>query len=76
MYVDNPEKLTDLPAMSPSARASVVVLPSTESARKFMRKVKGTAMLSAEWGMLDALASPGRQADVALSFLPAFARAA
>ncbi len=76
VYVDNPEKLTDLPTMSPSAKASVVVLPSTECARRFMRKVKGTAMLSPEWGMLDALASPGRQADVALSFLPAFAQAA
>lgn len=76
VYVDNPEKLVELPAMSPSAKASVVVLPSTESARKFMRIVKGTAMVSREWGMLDALASPGRQADVALSFLPAFAQAA
>lgn len=73
VYVDNPDVLTDLPAMSPSANASVVVLPTTENARRFTRRVNGTAMLSREWGMLDALASPGRQADVARSFLPAFA---
>lgn len=42
VYVDNPGKLVDLPAMSPSARASVVVLPSTESARRFMRKEEWT----------------------------------
>ncbi|GAA1874381.1 hypothetical protein GCM10009715_21360 [Paeniglutamicibacter psychrophenolicus] len=76
VYVDNPEEITDLPDMTPSAKAGVVVLPSTDSTKRYVRHVQGTAMLSPEWGMLDALASPGRQADVALSLLPAFAKSA
>ena len=73
VYVERPEDLDDLPPMSPTARASVIVLPITENVRKFTRLVDGTAMLRPEWGMLDALASPGRQADVARSFLPQLA---
>lgn len=73
VYVERTEDLDDLPPMSPTARASVIVLPITENVRKFTRLVDGTAMLRPEWGMLDALASPGRQADVARSFLPQFA---
>lgn len=73
VYVERPEDLDDLPPMSPTARASVIVLPITENVRKFTRWVNGTAMLAPEWGMLDALASPGRQADVAQSFLPQLA---
>ena len=73
VYVDRPEDLDDLPLMSPTARASVIVLPITENVRRFTRWVNGTAMLEPEWGMLDALASPGRQADVARSFLPQLA---
>lgn len=73
VYVERPEDLDDLAPMSPTARASVIVLPITENVRKFTRLVDGTAMLRPEWGMLDALASPGRQADVARSFLPQLA---
>ena len=73
VYVERPEDLDDLPAMSPTARGSVIVLPITENVRRFTRWVDGTAMLAPEWGMLDALASPGRQADVALSLLPQLA---
>ena len=73
VYVERPEDLDDLPPMSPTARSSVIVLPITENVRRFTRRVNGTAMLVPEWGMLDALASPGRQADVARSFLPQLA---
>lgn len=73
VYVERPEDLDDLPLMSPTARSSVIVLPITENVRRFTRWVDGTAMLVPEWGMLDALASPGRQADVARSFLPQLA---
>jgi transcriptional regulator with XRE-family HTH domain len=72
VYVERPEDL-DLAPMSPTARSSVIVLPITENVRKFTRWVNGTAMLAPEWGMLDALASPGRQADVARTFLPQLA---
>lgn len=73
VYVERPEDLDDLTPMSPTARSSVIVLPITENVRKFTRWVNGTAMLAPEWGMLDALASPGRQADVARTLLPQLA---
>lgn len=73
VYVERPEDLDDLIPMSPTARSGVIVLPTTENVRKFTRWVNGTAMLAPEWGMLDALASPGRQADVARTFLPQLA---
>lgn len=73
VYVERPGDLDDLPPMSPTARSSVIVLPITENVLRFTRWVNGTAMLAPEWGMLDALASPGRQADVARTFLPQLA---
>ncbi len=73
VYVDRPEDLGDLPGMSPAAKASVVLLPITENVRRFTTLVDGFTMVAPEWGMLDALASPGRQADVARELLPAFA---
>lgn len=73
IYVERPEDLEELPPMSPTAKSSVIVLPITENVRRFTTWVNGTAMLAPEWGMLDALASPGRQADVAQSFLPQLA---
>lgn len=73
LYVDRPEDFNELPAMSPTSTASIVLLPMTENVRRFTTIVDGFTMVTAEWGMLDALASPGRQADVARELLPAFA---
>ena len=73
IYVERPENLDDLPPMSPTARSSVIVLPTTNNVRSFTRWISDTAFLEPEWGMLDALASPGRQADVARSLLPLLA---
>ncbi len=69
IYVERPEALDDLPPMSPTAKSSVIVLPITDNVRRFTRRVGSTAMLVSEWGTLDALASPGRQSDVARPFL-------
>jgi hypothetical protein len=73
VYVDRPEDFSNLPGMSPTAKASVVLLPITENVRRFTTVVDGVSMVAPEWGMLDALAAPGRQADVARELLPTFA---
>jgi transcriptional regulator with XRE-family HTH domain len=73
VYVERPDVLDDLPAMSSTAKSSIVILPITENVRRFTVFVNGARMMIPEWGMLDALASPGRQADVARELLPQFA---
>jgi transcriptional regulator with XRE-family HTH domain len=69
VYVDTPSALADLPKATPTSKSAVFVLPMTDNARRFIRSDDRTMMVPT-WGLLDALASPGRQAEVAESFLP------
>jgi len=49
----------------------MLVVPLSNNVRTVARRVKGVAMVSPEWGLLDTLASPGRQPDAALEALAA-----
>lgn len=69
VYVERPEDLRDLPPRSPSAPVNVAVLPTTQNVRRFTREDAGFDMVTPAWGMLDALASPGRQSDAAKAYL-------
>lgn len=69
IYVEHPESLDDLPARSPASRASVIILPKTENVRKFVRRAHDVDVMMPEWGLLDAIASPGRQSDTAIAYL-------
>lgn len=73
VYVERPEDLRGLPTRSPSAPVNVAVLPVTRNVRRFTRERAGFDMVAPAWGMLDALASPGRQPDAAMAYLGRFA---
>lgn len=67
VYVDNPGSVRTLPRASATSPRVLLLLPTTENVRAVTRRTPRGAMVAREWGLLDALASPGRQADVALT---------
>ncbi|WP_308492694.1 helix-turn-helix transcriptional regulator [Microbacterium terrisoli] len=76
VYVTDPSAVSVLSAASPSSPQVAFLLPITDNVRRFARVTPNGAMVTPEWGLLDALASPGRQADVARSALDALIDAA
>lgn len=69
LYVTDPSAVTVASAASPSSRQVAFLLPITDNVRRFTRMTTVGAMVTREWGLLDALASPGRQSDIARSAL-------
>jgi hypothetical protein len=49
----------------------MLLLPTTPNVRRWTRYDTQVPMVSREWGLLDAMASPGRQGDIALEQLEA-----
>jgi transcriptional regulator with XRE-family HTH domain len=76
IYVDDPSSLLGFEAASIRSSQVLIVLPATDNVRENTRSIKGVRMVSPEWGILDALASPGRQPDAALEALAALEGAA
>ncbi|QTX03475.1 helix-turn-helix domain-containing protein [Agromyces archimandritae] len=72
VYLDDPAAAGLAPAR-PASGSVVAVLPSTEHVRRYSQRLRGTMMATVEWGIMDALASPGRQADIAREYLPILA---
>jgi transcriptional regulator with XRE-family HTH domain len=66
VYVDNPEAIPGLEPVTMRSLQVMFILPTTDNVRKNTRAIRGIDMVVPEWGMLDALASPGRQPDAAL----------
>ncbi|WP_050758272.1 helix-turn-helix domain-containing protein [Xylanimonas cellulosilytica] len=71
VYVTDPKVVRSLRDVSRGSSTVMLLMPTTDNVRAFTREVDGVAMVSPEWGLLDALASPGRQADVARTVLEA-----
>jgi transcriptional regulator with XRE-family HTH domain len=69
IYVDDPTTVASLPAARATSPQIGMLLPTTANVRAFTRQNPQGAMMTREWALLDALASPGRQADVAQSLL-------
>lgn len=70
IYADNPEALQSvLSKRSPTAPSNVVILPTTDNVASNVVNRGGVAMVDRTWALLDALASPGRQPEVALGLL-------
>lgn len=67
VYVTDPSAVSGHTAASPSSRQVAFLLPLTDNVRRFTRVTPAGTMVTPKWGLLDALASPGRQADVARS---------
>ena len=74
VYVDNPSIIKNLKPANSQSSQILFLLPLTKNAQKNMRAVRGFNMTSRAWGMLDALASPGRQPDAALETLRDYSR--
>jgi transcriptional regulator with XRE-family HTH domain len=71
IYTSEPEGLKGFELASANSARVLLLLPATENVYRDTRVVDGTFMVSPEWGILDALASPGRQPDAALEALSA-----
>lgn len=71
VYVNNPSEFTDLSTATPHSNRVVFLLPITNNVRSNSRRKSKATMVSSEWGLLDALASPGRQPDAALEVMAA-----
>ena len=65
IYVDDPDRV-DFPEATRTSPRIMLILPTTRNVEAVTRDVSGIAMVSREWGLLDSLASPGRQPDAAL----------
>jgi len=64
IYVDDPAKAGLDPAGQDTFQVMLLV-PSTDNVRRWTRDDTATPMVVPEWGWLDAMASPGRQGDIA-----------
>jgi len=65
VYVDNPAKVDGFSPAGRDAFQVMLLLPSTDNVRRWTRGDTDTPMVAPEWGWLDAMASPGRQCDIA-----------
>lgn len=75
VHVDEPARVQGFGPAGPSAFQPLLLLPTTANVRRWVRDGDGVAMVAREWGLLDAMASPGRQGDIAREEL-AWARSA
>jgi transcriptional regulator with XRE-family HTH domain len=66
VYVEDPTQVTGFGPAGRGANQILMILPTTEGVRSYTRGTLVIPMVSREWGLLDALASPGRQSDIAL----------
>ena len=69
VYAEEPDSISGFePATARSPRV-MFVLGVTDNVRRNTLTVNGIKMVVPEWGIIDAMASPGRQADAALEAL-------
>jgi len=65
VYVDNPAQVDGFCAAGRDAFQVMLLIPSTDNVRRWTRPGVQPQMVVTEWGWLDAMASPGRQGDIA-----------
>lgn len=65
VYVQDPSTVTGFDSAGRSSYQVMLLLTATNNVRRFIRQGVGVPMMVPEWGLLDALASPGRQAEIA-----------
>jgi transcriptional regulator with XRE-family HTH domain len=69
IYINDPTKLKGFKAATARSSQVMFVLPITDNVQRNAGDTEGFTMVSREWGILDALASPGRQPDAALGII-------
>jgi len=65
VYVDAPNQVVGFDTVVENAFQVMLLLPTTQNVRSWTRVDLEVPMVTAEWGWLDAMASPGRQSDIA-----------
>ena len=65
VYVNDPGQVADFESANRNSYQVMFLLPLTRNVKKWTVETNGYAMVTPEWGLLDAMASPGRQADIA-----------
>jgi transcriptional regulator with XRE-family HTH domain len=71
IYVEQPAQVSNLQTATPRSPQIVLLLPTTNNMLANANSKGRIRMVSPEWGLMDALASPGRQPDAALEALAA-----
>jgi transcriptional regulator with XRE-family HTH domain len=72
IYVDDPLAVRGLPEANARSFTVAFLLSTTDNVRANTSGTLPWAAVTAEWALLDALASPGRQADIACDLIPSF----
>ena len=67
LYIEKPVEMEDIPPATNRSAQVALIVPTTDNVRRNTREIKGVRMVTASWGFLDALASPGRQPDAAIA---------
>jgi len=65
VYVDDPARAEGFNPAGRDAFQVMLLLPTTDNVRRWTRDDTDNPMVVPEWGWLDAMASPGRQSDIA-----------
>ncbi|MDR1767206.1 MAG: helix-turn-helix domain-containing protein [Propionibacteriaceae bacterium] len=65
VYVDDPAAVEGFAEADEGAYQVMLLLPATDNVRARLRVDTVVPMMVREWGLLDAMASPGRQGDIA-----------
>jgi transcriptional regulator with XRE-family HTH domain len=66
VYVDDPRGVQRFGPVGKISARAMLLLETTANVKRFTRREGGTAMVTREWAFLDSMASPGRQADIAI----------
>jgi transcriptional regulator with XRE-family HTH domain len=69
IYVTDPSAVTDIQPANKTSPSVMFLISSTENINTYSMEKSGVKMASVEWGLLDALASPGRQQDIAMDIV-------
>jgi hypothetical protein len=69
IYVDQPEKVAHLVPATKTSGQIMFLLKTTLAVKQQARCISNTSMVGPVWALLDAMASPGRQADATMEIL-------
>jgi transcriptional regulator with XRE-family HTH domain len=68
VYVDDPGRAEGFDEPGTTAFQAMLLMPTTANVVRYSRSDTKVPMVTWEWGLLDAMASPGRQSDIAHEF--------
>jgi len=75
LYLNDPASVTGFKDATMRSTQIMFLLATTDNVRSVAKSKKTITMVSPEWGLIDALASPGRQPDATLELIGALKEA-